>query len=182
MEKLDGIYFRTGNFLKIIVCFRSLECNLSVICGKIPYGWCIRMLLHPGIPAADPGEIFFNIGGIYNEKVLLLSHAVDQKVVHNSAVGPAHGRVETLTIFHSACIIGNEVVDQSGSTLSFNHNLSHMGDIKKARIFTYSHMFGDNTVFELNRKFPSAEIYQFYPFIAAVNVIQWSSFQHDPPR
>ncbi len=109
---------------------------------------------------ADVLEIFFLIGGIHAQEVMLLGDFVHQDVIHEATVRIEQARVLRLAGFELAGVIAGDEVSEGAGFGTANFDFAHVADIEQTHGGTNGPVFLHNTGI-LNGHFPAAEIDQF---------------------
>ena len=80
----------------------------------------------------QPLEILVDIGGVHHQQIVIGS-AVNQQIVHQAAVGIAHGRVLGLPHLERSHIVDGNPLEKGQRARSGQAKLPHVGDIKYPR-------------------------------------------------
>ncbi|MBA7637001.1 hypothetical protein ES703_44633 [subsurface metagenome] len=91
----------------------------------------------------EPFKIFVDIGGVHHHKVVV-SPAIKEDVVHDAAVGVAHGRILDLPLFQGSCIVHRHVLQECEGIGAVDPELTHVGHVEQSRGGAYGQVFGDD--------------------------------------
>ena len=156
-----------GQFLQRGRAFGSLNRDLRVGVAQVLDG-AIEL---PGV-LDHPVHVFFTRAGINDQKVVSLSHLVDDDVIHKRTLGIEHGRVLALTNGQLRRVIHGYVLDGRQGLWTMNPDVAHVTDIKDTYAGADSEMFFHQTAVlgVLDRHIPAAEIDHFRPQLAVDSV------------
>ena len=91
----------------------------------------LGLLLHPG-------PVLVDVGGVDNEEIVVLAHAVDQQVVDRSAVLVAHHAVENLSHRCATDVVGKDVLHIALSIFALDGDFAHVADVEDAAAGAHS--------------------------------------------
>ena len=103
------------------------------------------------------GIVLLPVGGVDHRQVTLLPELVDHQVVDGTAVGVAHGAVADLVHCHAVVVVGEQVVDGVQGRGAGEEDISHVGNIKEARLLAHRHVLLDDAGAVLHRQQVASE-------------------------
>ena len=115
---------------------RSLHSQLSIVVGAVGETDVIALGM-----TAHPLPVFVDVRGIDNDKEIVLSHLVNQQVVHCSSILIEHHAIENFSHGHPRYIVGKYVVDIAFSIGTTHGHLAHVRHIEHATGCSHGNMF-----------------------------------------
>ena len=91
--------------------------------------------------ALNPLPILGTVARIHHEHVLVLGVTIHEHVVDNASATVGHARVLNFAVHEFGRIVGTDPLNECQGIWSFDHELTHVADVKHATCGAYGFMF-----------------------------------------
>ena len=125
--------------MKNLLCFRSLDSQLSRTVGRILQFGTYRIMAYAPIP------ILVDITGVYDQQIFLRLVMIYQKVIHDTSLVVREASILSLAKRQDRSVIRSYALNESQGVRAFYPKLAHVGNIEHTYTIHYSHVFVDNS-------------------------------------
>ena len=106
-------------------------------------------------------QVFFCIGGVHHQQIVVLLEQIQIRVVHGPAVLVGNDAVLRQIHVQRRHVAGQHVLQEFPAIRPFDQQTAHVGHIKQAAYLPGVEVLGNNAAGVLNGHFPSAEVHHF---------------------
>ena len=106
-------------------------------------------------------QVFFCIGGVHHQQIVVLLEHVQVRIVHSAAVLVGNDTVLRQIYVQRRHVAGQHVLQEFPAIRPFDQQAAHVGHIKQAAHLPGVEVLGNNAAGVLDGHFPSAEVHHF---------------------